>query len=82
MQDAEILGILSVKCSIKEPRGYVREINEHRIEDKSCTNSNLNINQMVTYKDKPKIRLFPCGPERNIDMKAGTECTKAVHNEF
>ena len=42
MSDIEILNILSVKCSTLEPSGHMREIDEQRIGEKTCANTNSN----------------------------------------
>ena len=60
MPDIKILGILSVICNRLELRGHTGGTGEHRIEDKSCTNKNLNAHSMVNNKDKYKIDNF-CG---------------------
>ena len=64
-------------CPI-QPREYAREINEQRIENKLCKNTNSNNNPVVKNKDKYNIDYFHAGPERNADMKAIAE----LKNEF
>ena len=55
MQDTEILGILNVRSSAIEPRGYAREINEQMIQNKFRTNPNSNVYPIENNKDKYKI---------------------------
>ena len=71
-----------MKCRIVEPRKHVREINEQNTEDAFCANKNSHISPTVNIKDKYKVDYFLAGLKRNADMKASTELTKLIHDEF
>ena len=58
------------------------KINEQKIEDKSCANTNSVVNPTVNNKDKYKIDCVIVGQGKKADIRARAELTKAVDDNF
>ena len=60
----------------------VRQISEQRMQDKSNTNTDFKDYTTDSVKCNNKNRLFPCGPDKQGDIKRRANLKKSIYQDF
>ena len=81
MPDVETLELLSVNCNTIEPGQMNRQINEHRMQDKSNTNKAFKDDKVYIVKHNNDMDFFLAVPNKQADMKRSEKLTRSRQQE-